>query len=597
MRTELEKKYNDVLTKYDFYTRENIGKIDIEIKKIISEFLEDTKNPAIYCNGGHTRMLMSDFVKELKKVKIIIDNYLEHNNSGGYIYIKEEDIKEYQIDAIIISSFKYRKEIFKVVNEKYKNIKILDIYEELEKKGVILKADYYYFNHPYHKYHKINSIQNEIIKYKEKKSVVEKAYIKLISCYLDIKDFKTAIDKIRELCFISDNKLYKELLKDVEDLYRMELAAFENIPEDHVLMLCMDGLRNMDLKAMNKLYEHLKNTSCYFDNAYSCSTSTFESLVPAYSGKDDMRTHYYEKNSVNENECKFLQLAIKQNRRVHVYGDVFHYIDGDKVEHEDIYQTITEKIWSFTLDAIDEEKGLYYIHELYESHFSFSNPYTKGELISEGTAMIFDFLPYKGGELRTDYKRQHDDSLRYLDDILFPFVRRINVSLVLYADHGNLILEKNSHINDIDDLDFTCSENWVKIPIVIRSKYQSIKKDKTLISLIDIDNIINKLLTNKNYTPHNKKYIKIMRSELYNPDFIFLFKYINKSKYLLAFEAFIFDCGYKLVIFSDGFTELYRLPEEVKVENTDVIDKLINIVKKDISVCDLKSIIGDRLDD
>lgn len=68
------------------------------------------------------------------------------------------------------------------------------------------------------------------------------------------------------------------------------------------LMFCLDGLRRRDLseRYMPKMYKCLSENACMFTNAYSCSTSTYESLVPAYSGNDDLRTKYYEKTALTK---------------------------------------------------------------------------------------------------------------------------------------------------------------------------------------------------------------------------------------------------------------------------------------------------------
>ncbi len=588
MREQLEKKYKNIFEKYDLPYPMDARNITITIKNLIIDFLKDAKNPAIYCNGGHTKMLMSDFMYELKSVKIIIDNYADDKDSGGFKCIADKDIEAYNVDAVIISSFKFRKDIKNKLQSLHKNVRILDFYEELEKQGIVLQSDYYYCNHPYHQYHTINKIQNQIKE--EDTENKEELYKSLIAHYLQIKDFRTAISKAEELYAFCSKEIYKEFLDDITDIYNLELEACRYIPQNHVLMFCFDGLRRRDLseKYMPKLYKCMSENACMFTNAYSCSTSTYESLVPAYSGNDDLRTKYYEKNSVDEKDCAFVQTAKKQGRSIHVYGDVFHYIDGEDIKHEDTYQTVTEKLWSFILDAVSEKNGLYYIHELYESHFSFSNPYTDTALISEGTALLFDFLPQKGGKLRTDYNRQHIDALRYIDDVAAPFVERIMCNMVLYADHGNLILNADSKISDVIDLDYTCSEQWTQIPLVIRSGQQSKESNNILISLKSISDIINSLLKNEKYTPCKKEFIKIMRSELYNPDFRFLYKSIDKARYLSAFEAFVFDNGYKLVIYSDGYIELYRLPEEKRIDNKDVVNTLLEKVSEEISVCNIK---------
>lgn len=231
---------------------------------------------------------------------------------------------------------------------------------------------------------------------------------------------------------------------------------------------------------------------------------------------------------------------------------------------------------------------MYYIHELYESHFSFSNPYTDVTLISEGTALLFDFLPQKGGKLRTDYNRQHTDALRYIDDVTAPFVERLMCNMVLYADHGNLILDADSKISDVRDIDYTCSEQWTQIPLVVKSLHQGKEENDMLMSLKCISDIIISLLKNEKYTPQKREFIKIMRSELYNPDFRFLYKSEDKARFLSAFEAFVFDNGYKLLIYSDRYIELYRLPEEKRIDNKAVVNALLEKVLDEVSVCNIK---------
>ena len=48
------------------------------IKEYLRKFTESCQNPAIWCYGNHTKMLMADFIFELKKVKYIIDNNLKN---------------------------------------------------------------------------------------------------------------------------------------------------------------------------------------------------------------------------------------------------------------------------------------------------------------------------------------------------------------------------------------------------------------------------------------------------------------------------------------------------------------------------------------
>ena len=191
-------------------------------------------------------------------------------------------------------------------------------------------------------------------------------------------------------------------------------------------------------------------------------------MIPAYSENTDLRTEYYKKEFVAEEDCRFLTEAKRQGRSIYFYTDGFHLTEGEGIHYSGTFQSVTEKWWDFILDATEHEHGLYYLHETYESHFTFSNPYTKEKLISEGTAMLFDYLPQKGGKLRTNYEQQHLDALNYLDDVVSPFMDQLKCSTLIFADHGNLVLKEDCTLKEVKDTNLTCAEEWIRIPYIIK---------------------------------------------------------------------------------------------------------------------------------
>ena len=110
--------------------------------------------------------------------------------------------------------------------------------------------------------------------------------------------------------------------KDLEELYELEKQAAACVSEDAVLMLCLDALRYRDLSEqdMPKLKKLLDETAYCFNRAYSFSTSTFESLVPAYSENGDLRTGYYEKNAVDREDCRFIKTAQAQKQSMYSHS-------------------------------------------------------------------------------------------------------------------------------------------------------------------------------------------------------------------------------------------------------------------------------------
>lgn len=591
MRQILKEQYESLFETYHFERPIEARNVNAIIKKALQDFLKESKRPAVYCNGGHTKMLMSDFMYELKNVKYIVDNYEDKTDDNGFRLIKDAELETAGIDAVIISSFKFKDAIVEGLKKNHPRIRYLNLYEKFAEHGIDLQSDYYYHNHPYHHYRTINTILRKIKELTDAEDL-EKAYRQLIEQYIHIKDFRTAILHAESLEKISASEENRKLTADLKAVCENQRLAVSRISENNVLMLCIDGLRYQDLSGryMPKLAEDFEKNAFAFDNAYSFSTSTYESLIPAYSENDDLRTEYYCHNSVPDDKCRFIKEAQKQKRRIYFYTDMDTFIDSKDIRYSGVFQTASEKMWNFILDAQEEKNALFYMHILYESHFSFSNPYTEDKLISEGTAMLFDYLPAKGGRLRTDYERQHRDSLRYLDDILSPLLKPLNCRMLVYADHGNLILDKTCDVRDIHETKFTCAQEWIRIPYIIRSPEMGAGRSGSLISLMSLNDIVICLLNQKAYTVQERTFVKLARSELYNPDFRYLYKEIGKENCLMAFETFVFADGYKLMVYADGTLALYQTESDERCGDDVVMRELFQNIKAYMTVCDAEKI-------
>lgn len=586
MRKRLEQKYESLFERYHFDKPIEAKNVNAVIRSSLRDFLSVGGKTAVYCNGGHTRMLMTDFMFELKDVEYIVDNYAQDRTCcSGFHLIMDEDLEQEGIEAVIVSSYKFKDSIIQGLKTKHPTVRYLDLYEKMAEEGICLQADYYYNNHPHHHYRAINALKRQIEQTADREEL-KRDYVSLLTEYIQIKDFRLAISCAERLVEISEKQSYSSLILDLRELYALEQEAFSQIDEKNVLLFCMDGLRREDLapEYMPDLAKLCREDALAFGNAYSYSTSTFESLMPVYSENSDMRTEYFRANSIEEGQCRFIQEAKRQGRRIYFYTDMDHFIEGEGIRYSDAFQTVTQKFWSFLLDAVVEKNGLFYIHELYESHYSFSNPYTEGKLISEGTAMLFDYLPQKGGELRTDYISQHRDSLQYLNDTVTPLIGFLKCRMLLYADHGNLVLKKGSTLQQVGEMEYSCSEGWTRIPLVLRSPEIETGNEDGLISLMELNNMVISMLRRERYFAPQSKHIKMGRSEIYNPDFKLLYRLAGREKSLQAFECFLFADNRKLMVYSDGSTQLY----DTEDRRLGTVDKqgLIQEVRGEVTVCE-----------
>lgn len=557
------------------------------IKNMIISFTKKCNNPAIWCYGKHTKMLMTDFIFELKNVNFIIDNGIGNIAGSGFEIINESSILEKKIDGIIISSKKYRDEIVCNLKKNYSDIPYLDIYAELEKNGYYLTVEYYAKDHPSSRYSSLNGLQRSFLQKKGTEDCKD-SLKKILNIYIEIKDFKSAIKYASKLVGLSNDTWAYELLRQLKEIYNLQLEALQQINEDNVIMLCVDGLRRKEVckKYMMNLYTYIKDNMYYCTNAYSVSTSTFESLIPAYSENDDLRTGYFNTNVIEADNCRFIKEAKRQKRKICFYTDGIDYVKDESILVKRHAQTATEKLWDFTLDASGEKNGLFYIHILYESHYSYPNPYTIDEIITEGTNIIFDYLEHNGGQIRTDYNMQQKDSLRYLDDIIAPLLENLQCRMVLFADHGNILIDKGTELKSIEKTKYTFHEDLIQIPLAVKSPEIAIRTDDTLASLMEINTIVIALMKKENFQLDKNNYIKVLRSEIYNPDFRYLYKKTHNERGLLAFEVFLFRDGYKLAVYSDGTVELYLSETDTEISDMKIKNKLWKEIKDKVTVCD-----------
>ena len=163
MKAALERQYDKLFETYNFERFDNSKMIYQILKSSLADFVKSCTKTAIYCNGGHTKMLMADFAFELKGVNCIVDNYADTSSEGGFLLIKDEEMEQNGIDGVIISSYKFRNSIIERLQKDHPFMKYLDIYDIFGKEGIHLQSDYYYHSHPYQHYQHVNALVLQIL--------------------------------------------------------------------------------------------------------------------------------------------------------------------------------------------------------------------------------------------------------------------------------------------------------------------------------------------------------------------------------------------------------------------------------------------------
>ena len=98
-----------------------------------------------------------------------------------------------------------------------------------------------------------------------------------------------------------------------------------------------------------------------------------------------------------------------------------------------------------------------------------------------------------------------------------------------------------------------------------------------------LNDIVIDLMKRQKYVHVEPEYIKIGRSEIYNPDFRYLYSVVGMEQELQAFELFIFKDGERMVVYADGTRKLLDVGSYI-FESQEIIYKLESVINKAVSV-------------
>ena len=451
----------------------------------------------------------------------------------------------------------------------------MDIYDELQKKGICLEAEYYKYSHPNNTYFVINKYRNNI----RLGIDLEESYIQLINKLIVIKDFFTATEVAKQFLKItSEPEKVKNVIMILSDLCEYIKYNISKINKNNILMICIDTMRKQDFyNRFNNTIKAVNNKACCFYNAYSVSTSTYESLIPTYG---EYKSVKQVGTIVKEKDCRFICESIKNKRKIYFYTDGDKFIESDEIKYSGCFQTITEKLWNFLIDVSNEKHGLFYIYVLQESHFWYANAYTEVPFVS---GISTDIIDLKNSDMIDKLKNQKIDADRYLDNILSFLLGNINSNFVVYADHGYLMPDEYK-INEEDNSIYSYHNSLIQIPLIIKQNENNlmIGDRYELISLMQLNEMLCNIINNRIVTPKQYDYIKVQRTAIYNPKLKKIYREKGRERELMAFELFVFVDGYKLCVYEDG--KIILLHKDEIVDSNKLTKKYYNTVLNNVTV-------------
>ncbi|ACD22528.1 LTA synthase family protein [Clostridium botulinum] len=577
-------KYLEIMK--DFFKEEKIDNNLEYICKIIHDCIigncDKYKNIAIWGAGEHTDNLMKYFAVQLKKLKYVIENNIEVAKAkySGYEIIAPDDIIDSNIDCVFISSFASRKQIATSIKNINKNIKIIDFYEVLEEKKIFLPAPFYMLSDEYLEIDKLLKQLNNSLMIEHKKDVL----YKLILQYAKIYDFKNMFKFIDVLLKI-DNKNELEVLQfkfKLEQLLK-EISQKLKGQKDHLILLYIDALRYKDIYDLNNMpyLKCIAENNVDFNNAFSTSITTYESMVSCLSSQMPLENENYKRNFINEEECGFVKEAINKGYKINFYilgHDRF--VDSKHINYKSGGTYSATTLWNFITDlAVEESKSislLYFMQESHPPHIGGSHkinvkphntPFSTGEKVNQA---------------QEEYSQQYYEALNYLDYQIQFFMEMLceENSVVVFSDHGQIIEKAQCNIKDIDTLPGWHDERY-KIPLLIKDKRFKNQQIDELFSLIDFNSLLIGII-NGELCINKRSFIEMQFSKIHNKVIRKLFLENGLKDYIDSFKVYRNEY-YKLVVINENKVRVYKLDDkEIEICKQEEIKNILETYFKEI---------------
>lgn len=559
-------------------------KINVDIVNEINEIWNGIKSDsriAIYGAGNHTIKLFEIIDRRSKNIVCIVDNLKPIGKFLEYPQINKEQIKDYNIDIVVISTLGYSKEIKENVIKEFPNIEVIDLYQELQKKGYNSNQQFFY-QRDVDIYSYIYEVRNI---YENENN--EKYLSNLIYTQLKNRDFLYAYKHIDE--YIQKKYTQSELFKSL----RNKLDIFINNIKTEIskretkngLIFLIDALRWKDIYKSDdmKYIKNIGEMSINCHNAYTHVPYTTMSILSIITEKK-----LFESDLVNEN------LPIKDqgifNRidtleyKFKYYGNQVQFFEECMYSKCDIH-TMPYLFWNYICDNYESNQGnpnISIIH-IMEAH----DPYIGGN--HKNRPKKWD--SYASTLLSEDdvlmKNKQRKESLKYIDEQLQYYHNFFNknTSLIITSDHGNLVEGDLSNNNDN-----LYTDDVIKIPYIISDNNLIMKEEYRLVSHLDTSKIICNLMQNKDPFKNieEKELVEINRDFTYSKFHIEKIDRMNKLYLGRAYKCFR-SKKEKYVVLSDGEELFYIMPNED--------DNLINEYKYQSIIKEIREEINNKLPD
>ena len=545
---DLNQKFDEIIKKY-LPNKYESGNNDLVYSKVYSILRRNclNKNVAMWGVGDinnisqtYVAKFLEVFADSLQNTKCVIDarKELEGKKILGLPIITSSEITKYDIDIILITSYRSRKFIAKEIKLHHPDITYIDVYEELEKTGLPSDVDIFLDNDKYIDLYDQRMKYNNAVTIEDKKEQFDK----LLLMYADIKDIYYMCKMIDE-CEITDliyrdklDRLKKELLNLLETI-RNNIYNRKDI-----IVWFQDAFRNIDWydseKKQFKMLNNLSEKSVCFVNSFSTAPVTYESVYSIITGKLPFEGDVYDSDfKFDVEQFEFLNMAVQHGYNIEFYTDEsFDIFNPNKKLSTHYKKYVSEIIWAILNKMCDQhdKSALHFAYALKELHV----PFMCGYFSDKPVKTIFSKMGLEDDQTNwKDIKRQFNDCLNYVNEELESFFGLLGEesSIIVFSDHAHIVYDQ--YENKPFYLYYDNVEKSVKNVFMIYNKKWKPEIHNELVSMIDFNEIACQIYEKDSFELPNRKEVYWQYYPVYNKTIRENAAFFNGEDYIDGIEC------------------------------------------------------------
>ncbi len=561
--------------------------LELSVKGILTEYCAG-KKCALWGAGrmnttsSHTAILIGKYATYLQNLVCVIDSDPDFQGKTflGYPIIAPEQIKDQNVDIIIISSKNSGNSIIESLIKVSPESNYVDIYAELRKKGLEVYNNFFDERSIYTQIFDLQEGLRTAVKEEEKAGILRT----LVSFYYGIRDFHYAyfyLDIYVKKRY-EDYGKYIILKRDTDELLD-EIRSINAGKTQDVSMFYIDALREMDvmdsLTGESKVLHRYIDCADIYTNVYSTGATTYESMVSAILGKYPLECKVYSQNFLRGvDEFTALKQIHEMGYKINwMVSDAYRLIEEDERLNLDIQIYMSKKLWNLACNLAESvDKSFNFLYFPYEIHCPMLCGFHKERPVIRGFSnMGIEHFPESIAEQYRECIDYMDKQFDFYYELLGP-----GTTKVIFSDHSQVVYQKDNGTKTYN-MYYKDKELCTHIPLIVSREGKDFTAHDGLLSLVDFNQMILSFVRDTRLTRLTKEIVRYQYYPIHSAKIRLHAQQCGYSDYIDGMDIFI---SKELIYIKTGTgkEEVFRHEElEKNLVDNEEGRAFINKVKKD----------------